>query len=397
MAPTWLGRVNRPWHRPCPSSAIVNRHASSASASWRCSAWSSWSSAISGATTSRTWCASRRSATGSCSAARPIRCASAFRRCSTGNASTPVTITTACSSETLSGGHRVPDRLVVVVQGVARGPGGAWRRVWSAGWCWPSSCSCRRRRGSAPRSRRSACWAWRELELGDLVPQRGQRGQVGVGLGGRQGPQGEVGDLAQLSGDGGDRGRDRVLPGVVECRCHTGNSGIGHRQSRAWNGVFRAAVEKYFENFLEPSDVVVSRRRPWRASSTTTAMRAPRRVARHPYASGAAPFTRPRPATARRRCRLPCPVAGGPQGTRLLGARWWRWTYARTSSSSRVTTADRIAAPSMCRPTSTIGRSVKYCTKPSAPCSTSTSTTVCAARIARGSACVARSTNQSRR
>ena len=72
-----------------------------------------------------------------------------------------------------------------------------------------------------------------QLELGDLVPQRGERGQVGVGLGGREGPQCVVGDLAELVGDGGDRGRDRVLPGVVECRCHTGNSRIGHRHFRA--------------------------------------------------------------------------------------------------------------------------------------------------------------------
>ena len=63
--------------------------------------------------------------------------------------------------------------------GRARGRGVVWRRVWSAGWCWPSGCRCRWRRGSAPRSRRSAWWACAELELGDPVPQRGQGGQVG--------------------------------------------------------------------------------------------------------------------------------------------------------------------------------------------------------------------------
>ena len=153
--------MNRPWHRPCPSSAMVNRQASSASASWRCRALSSCASAISGATTSRTWCASRRSATGSCSAARPIRWASAWRRCSTGSASTPFTITTACSSETVAGGHRVPDRLVVVVQGVARERGGAWRRVWSAGWLLAHQAAVSAAPWLAPRSRWSAWWATR--------------------------------------------------------------------------------------------------------------------------------------------------------------------------------------------------------------------------------------------
>jgi hypothetical protein len=44
------------------------------------------------------------------------------------------------------------------------------------------------------------------------------------------------------------------VPGeVVGFRCHTKNSGTRHRQSRPWNGVFRAAVEKCFKRFLEPS------------------------------------------------------------------------------------------------------------------------------------------------
>ena len=160
MAPTGDGRVNRPWHSPWPSSAMVNRQASSASASWRCRALSSCSSAISGATTSSTRCASRRSATGSCSAAHPIRCASASRRCSTGNASTPLTITAACSSDTC--------------------PAAIASRTGS--WSWSRACASSSRRfasrlvcrvalaqwlpvsaapASAPRSRRSAWWATR--------------------------------------------------------------------------------------------------------------------------------------------------------------------------------------------------------------------------------------------
>ena len=103
-----------------------------------------------------------------------------------------------------------------------------------------------------------------------------------------------VGDLTQLVGDGGDRGRDRVLPGVAEYRCHTGNSGSRHRQFRAWKWGIPGSCGEVFRKFLEPSvwwfrdgagtppqprpcplppGLVVSRRH-WRASSTT-AMRPP--------------------------------------------------------------------------------------------------------------------------
>jgi len=125
----------------------------------------------------------------------------------------------------------------------------------------------------------------------------------------------------QQLGDGGDRGRDRVLSGVVGCRCHTGNSGTWHRQSWSWNGVFRAAVEKYFERFLERRcrgldkldhrasqlDQWASQldqrargapRRRWRASTTRRAgagSRPPRRAVPLPVA---APFPNPPPATA---------------------------------------------------------------------------------------------------
>ena len=197
IAPTGDGRVNRPWHRPCPSSAMVNRQASSASASWRCRALSSWSSAISGATTSRTWCASRRSATGSCSAAQPdqvglglaavldrqrVDALDDHRRLVLGDG---------------AGGHRVPDRFVVAVQGVRQARGGAWRRAWSAGWCWPSSCWCRRHRWRRGRGGRPGV-ATPELELGDLVPQRGQP-QVSV-VGSSPGPGRRHGEATRVAG-----------------------------------------------------------------------------------------------------------------------------------------------------------------------------------------------------
>ena len=129
--------------------------------------------------------------------------------------------------------------------------GDVWRPAWSAGSGWPTRRRCRWHRLGAEVEAVGVVGV-AELELGDLVPQLGQGGQVGLGLGRAQGPQPEVGDLVQLLGDGGDRGRDRVLSGVVECRCHTGNSGIGHRQSRTGNAAFPTAVEKYFESFWSP-------------------------------------------------------------------------------------------------------------------------------------------------
>ena len=180
--------------------------------------------------------------------------ASALRRCSTGSASTPLTITTACSSETLAGGHRVPDRFVVVVQRRARAPGGAWRRVWSAGSVLAHQLLGVG--GTVVRAEVEAVGVLgvTELELGDPVPQPVSAVRLAVGLGGRERPQSR-GRRPRRScrRDGGDRGRDRVLPGVVECRCHTGNSGIDHRHSRTGNAAFPTAVEKYFEQFLEPS------------------------------------------------------------------------------------------------------------------------------------------------
>ena len=245
---------------------MVNRQASSASASWRCRALSSCSSAISGATTSRTWCASRRSATGSCSAAQADQVGLGV-----------AAVLDRQRVDTLDDHHRLllgdagrrPSR-----PGPARGRGPARcassrRRLASRLVCrvgWPSRLPVSAAPGSAPRSRRSAWWAWRSSSSVIWCRSCGQGGQVGLGLGRAQGPQPEVGDLVQLLGDGGDRGRDRVLPGVVECRCHTGNSGIDHRQSRPWNRAFGPACGEVFRDVSGALDVVVS-------TSSTTGVR----------------------------------------------------------------------------------------------------------------------------
>ena len=152
-----------------------------------------------------------------------------------------------------------------------------------------------------PRSRRSAWWAWRSSSSVIWCRSCGQGGQVGVGLGGREGPQPEVGDLVQQLGDGGDRGRDRVLSGVVECRCHTGNSGIDHRHSRSGNAGIPGSCGEVFRPFLEPSMSWVStgsrhqgvvgsadpaRQPATRESAATTCRTPPRRCAfHHPPAS----------------------------------------------------------------------------------------------------------------
>ena len=125
----------------------------------------------------------------------------------------------------LPGGHRVPDRLVVVVQGVREVEASFGVAFGLPGGVGPVAAGVG---GAVVRAEVEPVGVAgvAELELGDLVPQLRQGGQVGLGLGGREGPQPEVRDLVQQLGDGGDRGRDRVLSGVVECRCHTGNSGI---------------------------------------------------------------------------------------------------------------------------------------------------------------------------
>ena len=197
-------------------------------------------------------------------AAHPIRWASASRRCSTGNASTPFTITTACSSDTL------PAAIA----------------VRTGSWSWSRACASSRRRfasrlvcrvgfaqwllvsaapAAAPRSSRSAWRAWRSSSSVIWCRNCGQGGQVGLGLGRPQGPQPEVGDLVQQLGDGGDRGRHRVLSGVVECRCHTGNSGIRPPTLPVPEPGFCPACGQSFSAVSGDLDVVVSTLARWRS------------------------------------------------------------------------------------------------------------------------------------
>ncbi len=134
----------------------------------------------------------------------------------------------------VAGGHRVPDRLVVAVQGVRELEAALRVPLGLPGGVGPQA-AVSVAPAVAPRSRRSAWWACRSSSSVIWCRSRASAVRLVVGLGRAQGPQSEVGDVVQLLGDGGDRGGDRVLPGVVECRCHTGNSGIDHRQSRAQN------------------------------------------------------------------------------------------------------------------------------------------------------------------
>lgn len=148
----------------------------------------------------------------------------------------------------LAGGHRVPDGFVVVVQRVREGeaafgvacglPGGVGPPGGGVGGAVVGAEVEVVGLGGDP-----------ELELGEPVPQRGHRGE-GLGefmLAHR--PESRVPELVEVGVDPCDQGRDRVRVWFAEYRCHTGNSGIGHRRSRAWNGAFRAAVAKYFESF----------------------------------------------------------------------------------------------------------------------------------------------------
>ena len=127
---------------------MVNRQASSASASWRCRALSSWSSAISGATTSRTRCASRRSATGSCSAAQTDQVCLGVAAVLDRQRVDTLDDHHRLLLGHLSGGHRVPDRLVVVVQGVRELQAALGVAFGLPGRRWPSRRRCRWRRGS---------------------------------------------------------------------------------------------------------------------------------------------------------------------------------------------------------------------------------------------------------
>ena len=138
--------------------------------------------------------------------------------------------------------------------GRARAPGDVWRPAWSAGWCWPTRLPVSVAPAFAPRSSRSAWRAWRSSSSVIWCRSWRQGGQVGLGLGGPAGSTARGRRRScELLGDGGDRGRDRVLSGVVECRCHTGNSGTDHRQSWSWNRVHSGQCGEVFRKFLEPS------------------------------------------------------------------------------------------------------------------------------------------------
>ncbi len=185
---------------------------------------------------------------GSNSLAGLIRWASALRRCSTGSASTPLTISAAWSSET------VPAAMASRT--------GSWSRS--------SACASSRRRFasrfvcrvslahqdavsaapvSVPSSRTSAACRMPSSRAATRACSRCNAVRVSAISVCDIDQNPTPGDLVQVGLGGGDRGRHRVPGEVVEYRCHTGNSGIGHRQSRAWKGVFRAAVEKYFRKF----------------------------------------------------------------------------------------------------------------------------------------------------
>ena len=279
IAPTWLGRVNRPWHRPWPSSAMVNRQASSARASWRCRAFSSWASAISGATTSRTRCASRRSATGSCSLARPIRWVSASRRCSTGSASTPLTITTACSSETCAGGHRVPDRLVVVVQGVRELQAALGVPFGLPGRVGPVAARVGGT-GLGAEVEPVGVVGERELELGDLRARSCARavrgGQVSAS---RRDQQPRSATSSSRRGSGGDRDVTGCASGSPNTVAIQGILASTTDSSGPGTGAFRAAGDEAFRKYFWSGSMSWSRRKLRQPAGSRDQRRIRRRAA----------------------------------------------------------------------------------------------------------------------
>ena len=102
-----------------------------------------------------------------------------------------------------------------------------------------------------------------ELELGEPVPQRGHRGE-GVGqFGVADRPESWVPELVEVGVEPCDQGSDRVRLWFAEYRCHTGNSGIDHRHSRAQNRPRFRDVDNFFRLFSGALVVVVS------TSSTT--------------------------------------------------------------------------------------------------------------------------------
>ena len=81
----------------------------------------------------------------------------------------------------VAGGHRVPDRLVVAVQGVRELKATLGVPLGLEGLVGPVGCRCRWRRPRRP-GRGVGVVGDPELELGDPVPQRGQRGKVSASV-----------------------------------------------------------------------------------------------------------------------------------------------------------------------------------------------------------------------
>ena len=152
----------------------------------------------------------------------------------------------------LAGGHRVPDRLVVVVQGVRELEAAFGVPFGLPGLVGPPGGGVG---GTVVRAEVEVVGLVGdpELELGEPVPQRGHRGE-GVGqFGVADRPQPRVPELVEVGVEPRDQGSDRVRLWFAEYRCHTGNSGIDHRQSRAQNRPRFRDVDKFFRVFLERS------------------------------------------------------------------------------------------------------------------------------------------------
>ncbi len=117
-----------------------------------------------------------------------------------------------------------------------------------------------------------------ELELGDLVPQL-RPGRSGWSRSRRPGrvhsPRSAMSCSSWVTAAIVDV--DRVLSGVVECRCHTGNSGIRHRHSRSENAGISGTGGEVFRKFLERRCRWSRQARPAGADQVrpTTALRHP--------------------------------------------------------------------------------------------------------------------------
>ncbi len=150
----------------------------------------------------------------------------------------------------LPGGHRVPDRFVVVVQGVGEVQASLRVPFGLPGRVGPVAARVRGA-GLSAEVETFGLAGDAELELGDSAPQRTQGGQ-GVGqLRSGQGPAADLGEVVELGVDPGDSGRDRVRLWFTEYRCHTGNSGIRHRHSRSGNAGISGTGGEVFRELLE--------------------------------------------------------------------------------------------------------------------------------------------------